>query len=80
MQIKNRQQLLIIITVVAVALFAGDQLVLGPLLKVWNGRATRIANLHKDITEANIMMQREQLPGQSIRGRWQQMTNYSLPN
>ncbi len=79
MQIKNRQQLLIILAVAAIALFAGDQLVLSPLLKAWSGRAMRIAELRKKITQGNMLVQREQLP-QSIRRRWQQMTNNALPN
>ncbi len=53
MQIKNRQQLLIIGAIAAVALFAGDRLVLSPLLKAWSVRATRIADLRKDINRAN---------------------------
>ena len=80
MQIKNRQQLLVILAVTVIALFAGDQLVLSPLLKVWNGRATRIAELRKKISNGNSLVQREQLPGQSRRSRWQQMTNNALPN
>jgi hypothetical protein len=80
MQIKNRQQLLTIVAIVVVALFAGNELVLSPILKVWNGRATRISDLRKNISRANSMIQREQLPGQSISRRWQQMTNNALPN
>ena len=80
MQIKNRQQLLIILAVTAIALFAGDQLILSPLLKIWNGRATRIADLRKNISRGNSMVQREQLPGQSIRRRWEQMSRNALPN
>lgn len=80
MQIKNRQQLLIIVTVVAVALFAGDRLVLTPLLNMWKARAKRISDLRKDISRGNSLVQREQLPGQSIHGRWLQMTNNTLPN
>jgi hypothetical protein len=80
MQIKNRQQLLTVMAIVAVALFAGIQLVLSPLLSVWNGRATRLSDLRKNISRANSMMQREQLPGQSIGRRWQQMTNNALPS
>jgi len=79
-QIKNRQQLLTVVAIAAAALFAANQLVLSPILKVWNGRATRIADLRKNISRANSMMQREQLPGQSIGRRWQQMTNHALPN
>jgi len=80
MQIKNRQQLLIILAVTAITLFAGDQLVLSPLQKVWSGRATRIADLRKNIADGNRLVQREQMPGQSTRSRWQQMTNNALPN
>ena len=80
MPIKNRQQLLIIAVIAAVALFAGDRLVLSPLLKVWSGRATRIAELREKISRGNTLAQSEQLPGQSIRSRWQQMTNNVLPN
>ena len=76
MQIKNRQQLLIIGAIVAIALFAGDQLVLSPLMKVWSARATRVAELRKKITQGNTLMQREQ----SIRSRWEQMATNALPN
>jgi hypothetical protein len=79
-QTKNRQQLLIILAVTAIALFGADQLVLSPLLKVWGVRAERIAELRKNISQGNALVQREQLPGQSIRRRWQQMTNNALPN
>src|ERR1035437_2000620 len=80
MQIKNRQQLLIIGAIAAVSLFAADRLVLSPLLKAWSVRATHIAELHKDINRANAMMQREQLPNQSIRSRWEQMSRNTLTN
>jgi hypothetical protein len=76
MRIKNRQQILVIAVIAAVALFAGDNLVLSPLLKAWSARATRISDLRKDITRANMLVQREQ----SIRSRWEQMTRNALPN
>jgi len=80
MQIKNRQQLLIMVTIAAVSLFAADRLVLSPLLKAWSMRATRIDDLHKNIDRAKAMMQREQLPNQSIRSRWEQMSRNTLTN
>ena len=76
MQIKNRQQLLIIGAIVAIALFAGDQLVLSPLMKVWSTRATRVAELRKQIAQGKMLVQREQ----SIRSRWEQMSRNALPN
>jgi hypothetical protein len=75
-QIKNRQQLLIIGAVVAIALFAGDQLILSPIIKVWGTRATRVAELRKKITDGKMLVQREQ----SIRGRWGQMSRNALPS
>ena len=76
MQIKNRQQLLVIGAIAAVALFAGDELVLSPLMKAWSARSKRITELRKQITQGKMLMQREQ----SIRSRWQQMSRNALPN
>ena len=76
MEIKNRQQLLIIGAIAAIVLFAGDQLVLSPLMKAWSTRATRIAGLRKQITQGKMLVQREQ----SIRNRWEQMSRNALPN
>ena len=76
MQIKNRQQLLTVLTIAAVALFAGDRLVLSPLLKAWSGRAKRITDLRQKITDATMLAQREQ----SIRSRWEQWSRNTLPN
>lgn len=75
MQIKDRQQLLLIVTVAAAVLFAGDRLVLSPLIKAWNDRSTRIAELTKQIGQAKLLVQREQV----IRGRWAEMQRNALP-
>ena len=47
MQIKNRQQLLTIVTIAAVSLLAGDRLVRAPLTASWKERAAQIAALRK---------------------------------
>ncbi len=75
MQIKNRQQFLMVAAIAAVALLAGDRLVLSPLLKAWSGRATRLSELRKQLARGNMLLQREQ----SIRGRWQDMSRKTLP-
>ena len=80
MKIKNRQQLLIVATVAVVVLFAVDRLLLSPVLKVWSARATRISDLRKNISRVNMLAQREQVPDQSIRGRWEKMSRNTLPN
>ena len=78
MQIKNRQQLLIMGAIAAIALFAGDELILSPLMKIWNARATRVAELRKQIDRGKGLVEREQK--QSIRYRWSQMVSNALPN
>jgi hypothetical protein len=75
-QIKNRQQLLIIGAVAVVVLLAGDRLVLSPLMKAWSGRATRLEELRKAVAQGRMLLQREE----SIRTRWQQMSRNALPN
>jgi Tfp pilus assembly protein PilO len=77
-QIKNRQQLLIIAAIVAIALFAGDELVVTPVMKIWSARAARVAELRKQLDRGKGLVEREQR--QSIRSRWQQMTNNALPS
>lgn len=69
MQIKNRQQLLIIAAIVAIALFAGDELVVTPVMKIWSARAARVAELRKQLDRGKGLVEREQR--QSIRSRWQ---------
>lgn len=76
MQIKNRQQVLLILTVAAIALFAGDRLVLSPLTAAWSARAKRIGELRRKIGQGNLLVQREQ----SIRSRWEQMSRNTLPS
>ena len=45
-------------------------------MKVWSGRATRIGELRKQITQGKMLVLREQ----SIRSRWEQMSRNALPN
>lgn len=75
MPTKNRQQFLTIAAIAAVALFAGDRLVLSPLLATWGGRAARLTELRKQVAQGKMLLQREQ----SIRSRWQQMSGNTLP-
>jgi len=75
-QIKNRQQLLVIGAIAAVVLFAGDQLVLTPLTTAWSARSKRVAELRQQISKGKMLMQREQ----TIRSRWEQMSRNALPN
>lgn len=76
MQIKNRQQWLTLLAVLAVGLLAGQNLILGPLYDLWKARGKRIAELRRQVSEGERLLQREQ----SIRSRWEQMQSNTLTN
>ena len=76
MQIKNRPQMLAVVAIAAVALFAADKLIRAPLTRVWKARAEQITNLRKQVGEGERLRQREQ----GIRSRWEQMRTNTLPN
>jgi hypothetical protein len=59
MQIKNRQQLLIFVTVAAVVLFVGDAIIVEPLIKTWKTRRAAIQKLRNDITTGKRLMKHE---------------------
>jgi len=75
-QTKNRQQLLIIGAVVAIALFAGDRLILTPLSNAWTARAKRIAKLKVDVEDGRRLRVRDL----SLRSRWKEMERRTLTN
>ena len=76
MPIKNRQQLLIITAVTAVALFAGDKLLLSPLTNVWDARAAQIKVLRNQVARGKMLVQRER----GIRNHWDEMQRRALTN
>lgn len=76
MPIKNRQQLLVIGAIVAVALFAGDKLIFEPLLNAWKARDARVTALHNQLNRGRMLLQREQ----GIRNHWADMQRRALTN
>lgn len=76
MNIKNREQLLGLIAITAVALLVGDRLVRAPLMKAWSARSARIAKLKKEVNDGALLLDRER----TIRSRWQNMETNTLPN
>jgi hypothetical protein len=74
MNISNRQQLLGIIAIVAVALLAGDRLVFSPLIRIWKARTERIADLKKSVAQGEQLLEREK----PIRTRWEHMRTNTL--
>jgi hypothetical protein len=75
-KIKNRQQILTALAVAAVALFAGDKLILTPLGNFWTARSKQIVELRKKVEDGTQLVRREQ----NLRGRWNQMRTNTLPN
>lgn len=75
MNLKNRQQLLMIVAVAAVALFAADKLALGPLTNSWSARAKRIEELRKQVREGRTLISYEE----DVRGGWDRVRTNTLP-
>ena len=75
-QIKNRQQILVIATIALIGFFAADKLLLGPLTDTWKARAKRIAELRTNLAEGKTLLLREQ----DIRNRWDYMRRNTLTN
>lgn len=76
MKIKDRQQVLAIAAIVAIAIFAGDKLLLAPLTRAWKERAASIVDLRRKVSQGALTLKREH----SIRARWEQMRTNTLPS
>ena len=76
MQIKNRQQLLIIVAGVAFGLLLGDSLVFSPLVKLWKSRSERIVDLGKKVKNGEELLRRETI----LQSRWNHMQGNTLSN
>jgi Tfp pilus assembly protein PilO len=76
MQIKDRQQLLLIVTISVAALFVADKVLLTPLLNAWDARQTRMAGLRKQVTQGKALMAN----AQGIRNYWREISRRSLTN
>ncbi len=75
MKIENRQQFLIILTGIVLALWLGDLLVFEPLGKLWSSRSAQITALRNQVKDGKMMVRREA----GIRGRWNDMRANALP-
>lgn len=74
MNAKNRQQLLTVAAIAAIVLLVGDRFILTPLIKSWNERSTRIADLRKSVSKGAQILDREQ----NVRARWKEMSANTL--
>lgn len=75
MKINNRQQLLVIVAGIAVALLIGDRIVLRGLTATWKERSTRLVDLRKKVNDGQSLLRRED----GLRSRWDSMRSNTLP-
>ncbi len=75
MQIKNRQQMLILAALAGLALLVGDSLIFSPLLKAWKSRSDKIVELRKQVEKGERLVKHEE----SYRTNWAQMQTNALP-
>jgi Tfp pilus assembly protein PilO len=76
MNIQNRQQKLIIVTVVVLVLYAGNYLVYEPLVSLWKSRQAQVSQLRQQVTQGKSLVRRESV----IRDDWTHMQQNALPN
>jgi Tfp pilus assembly protein PilO len=76
MKAENRQQFLVILTIVAVGLYVGVNFICEPLAGLWKSRADKVATLRKQVSDGRMLVKRES----AVRSRWSQMLTNTLPS
>lgn len=76
MEIKNRQQLLTILTITAIGLLVLDKVVSPPLTSFWNKQSARLTGLQKQVKEGEILRHRKDY----LRSRWMGIQAGALTN
>src|SRR6185295_16120720 len=74
MDLNKRQQLLAILAIAAVALFATDKLVFTPLMNSWRARSARIVRLKEEVRDGTETLKREKV----VRDQWDRMSTNTL--
>jgi hypothetical protein len=74
--LKNRQQLLVVVASVAVALLIADKIILSGLTSAWKSRSEALAKLRSNLEHGRSLLIRER----SLRDRWKEMQANTLPS
>lgn len=74
MNLSNRQQLLGVLAIAAVALLVGDRLVFTPLVRLWKERSAQIVQLKRSVEQGSQLLERDR----AIRERWEHMRTNTL--
>ena len=72
---SNRQRLLLVGAIAAIALLLGDRMVLTPLTNAWRSRTAEISKLQKNVFDGRGAIAR----AASTQARWQEMQTQALP-
>jgi Tfp pilus assembly protein PilO len=75
MQIKNRQQFLVTLTIAVVGLFVVVNFIFAPLQNVWSDRQKQIKDLREKVRDGNALIKNEA----RTRSRWDDMRANALP-
>ncbi|MGH7940935.1 MAG: type 4a pilus biogenesis protein PilO [Limisphaerales bacterium] len=76
MEIKNRQQFLIVLTLVLLGIYVGDLVVYAPLVKWWKTREADVVSLRQQVSQGRLLIRRESV----IRGDWRHIRSNALAN
>jgi Tfp pilus assembly protein PilO len=75
MNLKNRQDFLVMLTIAAIGLFVAVNFILTPLQHWWSDRQAQVRQLRDQVKEGNQLVRREAV----IRSRWDDMRANALP-
>lgn len=72
---KNRQHLLMAITIAVVALFLGEKIIFTPMWHSWQARSKRITELKAQVHNGEALLQRSN----TLTSRWAEFQTNALP-
>jgi Pilus assembly protein, PilO len=76
METKNRQQVLVIVTLTLLGLFVANLVIYEPLSKWWSSRHADILALRQQVSQGRVLIRRESF----LRDEWNHFRSNSLPN
>lgn len=76
MEIKNRQQVLVIVTLALLGLYVANFVVYEPLARWWSSRQDDLKALRQQVRQGRVLIHRESV----LRGEWDHIRSNSLPN
>jgi len=72
---KKRERLLLFAVVICIGAWAGDRLLMSPMVRLWKQRSQKIAEIERSLTKGRALVERED----GLREQWQEMKQRSLP-